>query len=66
MIQVGKKYGNQPLDDHIMEHVRMKRIAPEEAYDKSLDKKKFRSLLPIRRTRTMFPDLCGDPNWTKS
>jgi twitching motility protein PilT len=45
MIQVGKKYGNQPLDDHIMEHVRMKRIAPEEAYDKALDKKKFRSLL---------------------
>jgi len=45
MIQVGKKIGNQPLDDHIMEHVRMKRIAPEEAYEKSLDKKKFRPLL---------------------
>ena len=45
MIQVGKKIGNQPLDDHIMEHLRMKRIAPEEAYDKSLDRKKFRSFL---------------------
>jgi twitching motility protein PilT len=45
MIQVGKKQGNQPLDDHIMEHVRMKRITPEDAYDKSLDKKKFRGLL---------------------
>ena len=45
MIQVGKKYGNQPLDDHIMEHVRMKRISPEDAYEKSLDRKKFRSLL---------------------
>src|SRR5277367_6739668 len=45
MIQVGKKAGNQPLDDHIMEHVRMKRITPEDAYDKALDKKKFRSLL---------------------
>src|SRR5215472_9787173 len=45
MIQVGKKLGNQPLDDHIMEHVRMKRITPEDAYDKSLDKKKFRGLL---------------------
>jgi twitching motility protein PilT len=45
MIQVGKKIGNQPLDDHIMEHLRMKRIAPEDAYDKSLDKKKFRSFL---------------------
>jgi twitching motility protein PilT len=45
MIQVGKKIGNQPLDDHIMEHVRMKRISPEEAYEKALDKKKFRPLL---------------------
>jgi twitching motility protein PilT len=45
MIQVGKKAGNQPLDDHIMEHLRMKRIAPEDAYDKSLDKKKFRAFL---------------------
>ena len=45
MIQVGKKQGNQPLDDHIMEHVRMRRITPEEAYEKALDKKKFRSLL---------------------
>ena len=45
MIQVGKRLGNQPLDDAIMEHVRMKRISPEEAYEKSLDKRKFRSLL---------------------
>jgi len=46
MIQVGKRLGNQPLDDAIMEHIRMKRIAPEEAYDKCLDKKKFRPFLP--------------------
>ena len=45
MIQVGKKLGNQPLDDAIMEHVRMKRIAPEEAYEKTIDKKKFRTFL---------------------
>src|SRR5580693_8694893 len=45
MIQVGKKTGNQPLDDHIMEHIRMKRITPEDGYDKALDKKKFRGLL---------------------
>ncbi len=45
MIQVGKKLGNQPLDDHIMEHVRMKRITPEDAYDRALDRKKFRPLL---------------------
>src|SRR5438034_3991179 len=46
MIQVGKKLGNQPLDDAIMEHLRMKRIASEEAYDKCLDKKKFKLFLP--------------------
>ncbi len=46
MIQVGKRIGNQPLDDAIMEHLRMKRISPEEAYEKCLDKKKFRSFLP--------------------
>jgi twitching motility protein PilT len=45
MIQVGKKIGNQPLDDAIMDHLKMKRIAPEEAYDKALDKKKFRPFL---------------------
>ncbi len=45
MIQVGKKLGNIPLDDSIMEHLRMKRISPEEAYDKCLDKKKFRPFL---------------------
>src|SRR5436189_697861 len=45
MIQVGKKLGNQPLDDAILDHLKMKRISPEEAYDKCLDKKKFRTFL---------------------
>ena len=45
MIQVGKKKGNQPLDDAIMENLRHARISPEEAYDKALDKKKFRQFL---------------------
>jgi twitching motility protein PilT len=45
MIQVGKRLGNQPLDDAIQDHLKMKRIAPEEAYDKCLDKKKFRPFL---------------------
>jgi len=45
MIQVGKKFGNTPLDDSIMDHLKMKRISPEEAYDKCLDKKKFRTFL---------------------
>ena len=45
MIQVGKRAGNQPLDDAIMEHLRMKRISPEEAYEKCLEKRKFRGFL---------------------
>jgi twitching motility protein PilT len=45
MIQVGKKHGNQPLDDSIMDLVKMKRVAPEEAYEKCLDRKKFRTFL---------------------
>src|SRR5712664_1674353 len=55
MIQVGKKLGNQPLDDSIMDHLKMKRIAPEEAYDKGLDKKKFRAFLTT-------PPLDDDPS----
>jgi len=45
MIQVGKKKGNQPLDDAIMEHLRQMRISPEEAYDKAIDKEIFKDLL---------------------
>src|SRR5271165_1716851 len=45
MIQIGKKYGNTPLDDSIMDHLKMKRISAEEAYDKCIDKKKFRPFL---------------------
>src|SRR2546423_427385 len=45
MIQVGKKLGNMPLDDSIMDHLKMKRVSPEEGYDKCLDKKKFRPFL---------------------
>ncbi|HKX62245.1 MAG TPA: type IV pilus twitching motility protein PilT [Verrucomicrobiae bacterium] len=45
MIQVGKKLGNTPLDDSIMDHLKMKRVSPEEAYDKCLDKRKFRPFL---------------------
>ncbi len=55
MIQVGKKLGNQPLDDSIMDHLKMKRVSPEEAYDKCLDKKKFRPFLAT-------PPLDDDPS----
>ncbi len=45
MMQVGKKKGNQPLDDAIMDLLRTGKISVEEAYDKASDKKKFRALL---------------------
>ena len=45
MIEVGRKKGNRPLDDSIMEHLEAKRISGEEAYEKSIDKKKFRPYL---------------------
>jgi len=42
MIQSAKRR-HQPLDDHIMENVRMKRITPEDAYDKALGQEKISS-----------------------
>ncbi len=45
MIQTGKKYGMQLLDDAIMEMCTKRMISPEEAYAKANDKSKFRPLL---------------------
>jgi twitching motility protein PilT len=45
MMQVGKKKGNQQLDEAIMDHLKAARISPEEAYDRAIDKKKFRVFL---------------------
>jgi twitching motility protein PilT len=45
MMQVGKKKGNQPLDDTIMDLLRQVKISPEESYEKANDKKKFRAML---------------------
>ncbi len=45
MLQVGKKLGSQPLDDAIIDHLKQKRIAPEEGYEKCLDRKKIRPFL---------------------
>jgi twitching motility protein PilT len=45
MIQVGKKYGMQTLDDAIMEVLQKKWISAEEAYDKCIDKTKFAQFL---------------------
>jgi twitching motility protein PilT len=45
MIQTGKKYGMQLLDDAIMELYKQGRISVNEAYAKSNDKSRFRSLM---------------------
>ena len=47
MIQTGKKYGMQSLDDSIMNLLRSKIISPVEAYSKAEDKSRF---LPFLET----------------
>ena len=45
MIQTGKKYGMQSLDDAIMAFLNKKMISAEDAYAKAVDKSKFVGLL---------------------
>lgn len=45
MIQAGKKYGNVPLDDYLMELVQKRIISPENAYRVASEKKRFRVFL---------------------
>jgi twitching motility protein PilT len=45
MIQTGKKYGMQSLDDAIMDHLKNRRISADDAYNKANDKAKFRPFL---------------------
>jgi twitching motility protein PilT len=44
-IQTGKIHGMQMLDDAIIDHLQKGRISAEEAYDKCIDKAKFRPFL---------------------
>ena len=45
VIQTGKKFGMQSLDDAISEHLLAGRIDPNDAYNKCIDKAKFRQYL---------------------
>ena len=45
MLQIGKKYGMQTLDDAIMDLLNKKMISPEDAYAKCIDKAKFKAFL---------------------
>jgi twitching motility protein PilT len=45
MIQTGKKYGMQLLDDAIWELLNRGLISPDDAYMKANDKTRFRPLL---------------------
>ena len=44
-VVLGKKIGNQPLDDSIMELVTSRMITPELAYEKAINKEAFVGLL---------------------
>lgn len=45
VIQTGKKYGMQSLDDAIMDHLMNGRIDPNDAYNKCIDKGKFKQFM---------------------
>ena len=45
VIQTGKKYGMQSLDDAIMDHLMNGRIDPDDAYNKCIDKSKFKQFI---------------------
>ncbi len=55
VMQTGKKYGMQTLDDAIMEHLERNRISPEDAYTNCIDKAKFVKFL--RRPPTDFTEV---------
>jgi twitching motility protein PilT len=44
-IQVGKKFGMRTLDEAIMEHLEKRRIDPNDAYNRSIDKSMFTPFL---------------------
>lgn len=45
VIQTGKKFGMQALDDAVMEHLLAGRISPDDAYNKCIDKGKFKQYI---------------------
>ena len=45
VMQTGKKQGMQTMNDHLLQHVKSKRVTPEEAYIKSADKVLFKQTL---------------------
>jgi twitching motility protein PilT len=46
VIETGKNQGMQTLDDAIMDHLTAKRISPEDAYNKAIQKARFKDMLP--------------------
>ena len=45
VIETGKKYGMQTLDESIMKHLQQNKIDPEDAHNKAVNKAKFREFL---------------------
>jgi twitching motility protein PilT len=46
VIETGRKYGMQPLDDAILSLLKASVIDSEQAYNKAVNKSKFRDYLP--------------------
>ena len=45
VIETGRKFGMQSIDDAIMQLLQQKIISPEDAYNKAVNKAKFRQFL---------------------
>jgi twitching motility protein PilT len=54
VLQTGKKYGMQSLDEAILEHLEKGRISAEDAYLHCLDKTRFRAFLRNRSDDDLF------------
>jgi twitching motility protein PilT len=54
MMQVGKSNGMVTLNDALMDLVKAKSVAPEDAYSKSIDKPGFEQLLKRNNIDTKF------------
>lgn len=55
VMQTGKKYGMQTMDDSIMEYLEKKMISPDDAYSNSIEKSKFVKYL--RKPPTDFTEV---------
>ncbi|MGQ9897697.1 MAG: type IV pilus twitching motility protein PilT [Acidobacteriota bacterium] len=61
-MQTGKAKGNVTLNDALLDHVKNKRVEPQEAYIKAVDKNGFESLLKRHNLDVSFLTNLGNTN----